>query len=119
MTDSKCNTCEYKGYSQELCKFHLKKMSVEPAQTCDHYKVKRITKNAVIGAGIGVMTVAAGIAAAPMIGLKTAIGHLFAVKASAGAGAVGAGAGIGISQKGNHNTNVPVCRPKRRILMHY
>jgi len=118
MTDSKCTTCEYKGYSQELCRLHIKKMSCDSDRACEHYKVKRVTKNAAIGAGLGAVTVAAGIAAAPIIGLKTAIGHLFAVKASAGGGAFGAGAGIGITKK-NKNKNTVPSKPKRRILMHY
>jgi len=116
MTYSKCNTCEYKGYSQEICKLHIKTMS----GICEHYKFRRITKNAFIGAGLGAVTVAAGVAAAPIIGVKAALGHLFAVKASAGGGAVGAGAGIGLTPKEKKmKSSNSASKSRKRILMHY
>ena len=85
-----CETCSYRGYSSDFCKFHHKKITEFADEDChpqSRHLYKKIGKAATIGAGAGVLATTVGLAAAPAIGLKAAIGHTMAVKITAGGGA--------------------------------
>ena len=104
MKQKKCDHCEYKGYSQEICKLHMKKMHCNPELEHSNRSIVTMSKSAVYGAGVGAFTVFAGFAAAPVIGLKTLFAHIAVSKASASAGVVGAG--INVVRKKNNTNNI-------------
>ncbi|MBF0451851.1 MAG: hypothetical protein HQK75_14195 [Candidatus Magnetomorum sp.] len=115
MKYSKCDLCEYKGYSQELCRFHMKKITGSRDDVCGHYTIKRVSKNAAIGAGVGAVAVFAGLAAAPIMGIKAAFGHLIAAKVSAG-GVVGAGVNVARTNKKKQSDHSAHMRKKRIVI---
>jgi len=109
----KCELCEYKGYSQEVCRLHLKKMKCNHDNIYyDSGKAKQIGKKACYGAGIGFVATATGLAAAPIIGMKTIIGHLVALKISAGGSAIGAG--VNVIRKDRDKEDDRTIKPKTR-----
>ncbi|MBF0120641.1 MAG: hypothetical protein HQK79_17575 [Desulfobacterales bacterium] len=90
---SPCDTCEFRGYSPELCKLHLRKISKNGSKDCpNHAPLKEISKKVAVGAGVGVMTMFVGMAAVPAAVLKALFGHVMTTKmtAEAGGGVVGA-----------------------------
>ena len=98
-TKTKCDLCEIKGYSLDLCKAHVRKMVANKNDLgCQSYTpaIIKHTQTAALGAGIGLVAVYGGLAAIPTIGLKGLFGHLTAAKlsAEAGGGAVGAGLNV-------------------------
>ncbi len=83
----KCDACHLRGYNTEYCKWHMKAISEIGTEDCDQGEFyKRLGKTAAIGAGIGVVSATAGVAAAPLLGLKALIGHALAAKMTAGGG---------------------------------
>ena len=120
-----CETCSYRGYSSDFCKFHHKKITEFADEDChpqSRHLYKKIGKAATIGAGAGVLATTVGLAAAPAIGLKAAIGHTLAVKIAAGGGAAGAGANVvrrkkknnsGVNRKRKNNVLLPLYLKKR------
>ncbi len=83
----KCDRCHLRGYNTEYCKWHKKAISEIEIEDCDQGQFyKRLGKTAAIGAGIGVVSATAGVAAAPLLGLKALIGHALAAKVTAGGG---------------------------------
>jgi len=95
MKKKTCDNCEYKGYSQEVCRLHIKKMHCQTDHpTAFETSATRLTKSAACGAGIGAMTALAGVVAAPVIGLKALVAHIAIAKAGASGGVVGAGFNI-------------------------
>lgn len=112
MKKSKCETCEYKGYSPEVCKLHSSKGGATNEDQCgfDH-PLKRVGKTLAFGAGAGVAAAFAGIAVAPVIGLKALLGHAVAAKITAGGVA---GAGVNIARKWKKNSEGPSRRIRKR-----
>ncbi|MBF0119417.1 MAG: hypothetical protein HQK79_11320 [Desulfobacterales bacterium] len=97
---SQCEACEIRGYSPEICKIHLNKAAKKGHDVCPHQNpIKKIAKNAAIGAGVGAMAMFLGLAAVPAAAIKAVFGHVMAVKVSAGAGGGVAGAGYNIFRK--------------------
>ena len=92
----KCETCHLRGYNTEYCKWHRKAISEIETKDCYPGNLyKKLGKTAAIGAGIGIVSATAGVAAAPILGLKALIGHALAAKVTAGGGcAVLAGANV-------------------------
>ncbi|MBF0228362.1 MAG: hypothetical protein HQK63_02020 [Desulfamplus sp.] len=110
---SKCDACELKGYSPELCKFHIRNMAKshhdnlldhnrQNKMDCSHYRESSILKygkTAAVGAGVGLVAVCGSMAVIPSVALKALFGHVAAVKVSGCAGGGVAGAGINIFRK--------------------
>ena len=98
MRKIKCDACEYRGYSAELCKLHSTQDGScdVPEEGWNHPLVK-IGKAVVYGAGAGVAMTLAGIAVGPIIGFNALLGPAGIAKLSAGAGM--AGAGVNVAQK--------------------
>ena len=94
----KCDTCEYKGYSPELCRLHYHRLAQADREGCKHHSslYQKVGKTTVVGAGAGLAAGTLGIALAPVVGLKALIGHFMAAKLAFGGGAAGAGTGAGI-----------------------
>ena len=89
---SKCEACHLRGYNPEYCRWHKKNipgMEVEDCEPNDFYR--KLGKAAAIGAGIGIVSAAAGVAAAPALGVKALIGHALAAKMTAGGGGAAVG----------------------------
>jgi hypothetical protein len=95
MKKAKCDTCEFRGYSTEVCRFHSTQdgSCEEPDDTGKH-PLKTITKAVAVGAGAGVAVTIAGMTVGPIIGLKAALGHVIAAKITAGSGVAGAGVNV-------------------------
>ena len=112
----KCETCQYRGYNPYLCKWHKKKITDIDIKNCHPQNFyKKVSKIAVFGAGVGVVVATAGLAAAPVVGMKTIIGHGIATKVTAGGGAVGAGFNVARRPKKNQAGAKP--GKKRNILL--
>nr|ASQ41184.1 magnetosome protein Mad7 [Candidatus Magnetananas rongchenensis] len=116
-----CQMCELRGYSKEFCKLHIRNLSKQNAkqQECKRMdqiecKYKNIGKKAAYGAGIGAVTIAAGTAVAPVLGIKALIGHLFVAKATAGGGVVGAG--INVARKDKKKAQQKKVRKKSMVI---
>ncbi|MBF0468663.1 MAG: hypothetical protein HQK61_07235 [Desulfamplus sp.] len=112
---SRCDTCELKGYSPELCRLHFRNMakirhdssSAHGNVECAHYRPSTIAhygKTAAVGAGVGLIAACGSMAVIPSVALKALFGHVAAVKMSAGAGGSVAGAGINIFRKTKKET---------------
>ncbi|MBF0232187.1 MAG: hypothetical protein HQK65_04015 [Desulfamplus sp.] len=96
---SKCDSCEIKGYSPELCKVHMRKMvSGKYDEDCPHYthSLLKYGKTAAMGAGVGLVAVCGSMCIIPAVAIKALFGHVAAVKVTAGAGGSVAGAGINV-----------------------
>ncbi len=112
----KCETCEFRGYSSDFCKLHKRKVSDEDCNSCgSHSSLKCVGKTAVLGAGVGAMAAILGVGAAPVVGLKAAIGHAMAAKMAAGGSA--AGAGINMARKATKSLSRAKQRKKKRLLL--
>ncbi len=101
-----CETCSYRGYSSDFCKYHHKKITELANEDCHSHSrdlYKKIGKAATLGAGAGVLATTVGLAAVPAIGIKAAIGHSLAAKLTAGGGAAGAGANVVRRSKKNNS----------------
>lgn len=96
---SKCDSCELKGYSPELCKAHMRNMvKGKKDADCPHYTNSFIKygATAVVGAGIGLVAACGSVAVIPSVALKALFGHVAVAKVSAGASGTVAGAGINL-----------------------
>ena len=120
-----CESCSFRGYSSDFCKFHHKKITELANEDCHSHSrdlYKKIGKAATYGAGAGVLATTVGLAAVPAIGIKAAIGHSLAAKLAAGGGAAGAGVNVarrakksksGASQKQKNGVLLPLYLKKR------
>lgn len=114
MKRSQCETCEYKGYSPEVCRLHSSKSSKASFEECiPPHSIKKIGKTAVLGACAGLVATIAGLATAPVIGLKTLLWHGAVTKMTAG-GAVGAG--VNVVRKWKGSSSIPKSAGKKNTL---
>ena len=112
-----CETCELRGYSSDFCKFHQKKITDVDIENCHPQNIyKRVGKTVALGAGVGVMAAAVGLAAAPAVGLKAAIGHALVAKLTVGGGAA-AGAGINVVRSARKGYPGAKRAKKRNLLL--
>lgn len=111
---AKCGTCEYKGYSVEICKNHLNRMLTEQQEDCPHYRLslKGLGKDVALGAGVGAAATVAGAAAISGAAIKAFLGHLALVKIGVGGGA--AGAGFNVFRNAKKSADVPEGGKKRK-----
>lgn len=68
-----------------------------------------------LGAGVGAMAAVVGIGAAPVVGLKAAIGHAMVAKMTAG-GSV-AGAGVNVARNAVKRKSAAKKKKKKRALL--
>lgn len=111
---SPCTHCSFRGYSKEICKLHSRKvMNGHPCgvQECSW---KSLGKKAVIGAGLGVTGIFAGLAVLPAFGLKAILGHSLAVTMSSAGGALGAGTNVVIHRRKKCQ---PVGKKRKRSVL--
>jgi len=97
MKDQKCETCEYRGYSSDICKLHLRHEMRKGEEGCQnhsshHGSIKKMGFIVALGAGVGLAATGLGVIVAPVAGLTAAIGQGLAVKLAAGGGAASAAA---------------------------
>ena len=113
---SNCETCQFRGYSPDFCKFHKKEITKLEDGSCHPQSFyRKMGKKAALGAGVGVVAATAGLAVVPAVGLKAAIGHLLAAKITAGGGA--AGAGINVVRNARKNYGGARRYRKRHVLL--
>jgi len=119
MKKTKCEECEYRGYSPEVCKFHsIQDGSCEEMEDSENHPLKTISKAVAVGAGAGLAATVAGIAVGPIIGLKAALGHAVAAKITAGGGVAGAGVNVARKLKKGTSKTKPA-RKKQTLLPMY
>lgn len=111
---SPCSNCSFRGYSREICKLHSKKTLHGHSCSGEKYSWKFFGKKAVIGAGIGVTGIFAGLAVLPAFGLKVILGHSLAAMSGAG-GAIGASTNVAIHHRKKSLTSVK--KRKRNLLL--
>jgi hypothetical protein len=115
MKKMECETCQIKGYSPEVCRLHASKVSKSNPDKCiPPHSAKRIGKTAVLGACAGLVVTIAGLAAAPLIGIKALLWHGAVTKMSAG-GAVGAG--LNVVRKWKGGSSSPEGEGKKNTLL--
>lgn len=103
-----CLDCEYRGYSPEFCRIHVK--SCVRRQGRDRKPTPRIIKvgvKALTGAGVGVAAVFLGSAAVSLVG-GAALLHAVLFKLGAGAGLAGGGVGLYKGLVARNQTEEPV-----------
>lgn len=89
-----CIECEYRGYSPDFCRVHVK--SCKRNRGRDRKPTPAYLKvgaKILAGAGVGVATVALGSAAASLVGGAVLV-HAVMLKLGAGAGLAGGGIGL-------------------------
>jgi len=119
MKKVKCETCEYKGYSAEICRFHsIRGNSCDELDPGRDHSLKRIGKAVVLGAGAGLAATFTGIAVAPIIGLKAALGHAIAAKITVGGGVAGAGVNVARKLKKGESKTRPAKRRQMLLPMY-
>lgn len=114
---TKCETCHLRGYNPEYCRWHRKTipgLEIEGCEPLDFYR--KLGKTAAIGAGIGVASAVAGVAAAPALGVKMLIGHALAAKVAAGGGGA-AVAGLKVWRKFPRRRGTAKQIRRRRALL--
>lgn len=115
MKASRCETCEFKGYSPEVCRLHLSKGSgAQEDKDMPCRPINWIGKTAAVGACAGVAATFAGLFAAPVVGLKALIGHSVAAKMTAGGAA---GAGVNLARKWKRSPTSPQKPAKRGSIL--
>ena len=113
---SPCSRCIFKGYSKELCTLHRKKVATDClCSTLAECSWKSFGEKAVIGAGIGVAGIFAGLAVLPAFGLKAILGHTLAINLSGTGGALGAGANMELHRR--HHCKTSRKKKKRPLLL--
>ena len=113
---TKCEACHLRGYNPEYCRWHKKAIPGVEVEDCEpHHFYRKLGKTAAIGAGIGVLSAVAGVAAAPALGVKALIGHALAAKMTAGGGGAAVG-GIKVWCKFPRKRGVERTR-RRRVLL--
>ena len=113
-----CETCSFRGYSSDFCKYHHKKITELASEGCHSQSrdmCRKIGKAATLGAGAGVLATTVGLAAVPAIGIKAAIGHTLAAKLAAGGGA--AGAGVNVARRAKKNKSGADQKQKNGVLL--
>lgn len=120
MKKPKCETCEYKGYSIEFCRYHsISGGGCEtPGPAAVQHPVKRIGKAVAVGAGAGLAATFAGIALGPFVGLKAIVSHAIATKITVGGGVAGAGINAALNIKGDASKGRPG-RKRPLLVPHY
>lgn len=89
-----CVDCEYRGYSPEFCRVHVKSCAKNGGhERKPTPRFVKIGAKALAGAGLGVAAVALGSAAVSLVG-GAAVIHAVLLKLGAGAGLAGGGVGI-------------------------
>ena len=114
---TKCEACHLRGYNPEYCRWHKKTIpaiEIEDCEPRDFYR--KLGKTAAIGAGIGLVSAAAGVAAAPALGVKALIGHALAAKVTAGGGGAAA-AGLKVWYKFPRRRGTTQRIQKKRVLL--
>ena len=116
MKKSQCESCEYKGYSPEVCRLHSSKSSKTDTEKCVlTHPAKRIGKTAALGACAGLIATVVGLAVAPVIGLKAFLLHGAVTNMTAG-GAVGAGINV-VRKWKDSSSSTSKSAEKRDILL--
>lgn len=116
MKKVKCESCEYKGYSAEICRYHsLRGGSCSEEDFTSRPAFMRIGKVVALGAGAGLAATFTGMVVAPIIGLKAALGHAIAAKITVGGGVAGAGVNVARKMKKTESGTKPA--RKRPILL--
>ncbi|MBF0476042.1 MAG: hypothetical protein HQK59_09455 [Deltaproteobacteria bacterium] len=113
---SRCDRCQYRGYSQNFCKLHMRKTAGAEASCGMADPYSHLGRNAAIGAGIGAAVTLAGLAALPLLGLKAILGHALAVKAFTGGSLAGVGFNVGRKPKEKDRSETKPTK-KRLILV--
>lgn len=91
---SECTDCEYRGYSPEFCRVHIKSCKRnEGTERKPAPAFVRVGAKVLAGAGVGVAAVALGSAAVSLVG-GAAVLHAVLLKVGAGAGLAGGGIGL-------------------------
>ncbi|MBF0550615.1 MAG: hypothetical protein HQK60_08770 [Deltaproteobacteria bacterium] len=112
---SRCDRCQYRGYSQNFCKLHMRKAAGEEEACRIVDPHSHLGRKAAIGAGIGAVVTLAGLAAFPLLGLKAILGHALAVKAFTGGSLAGVGFNVGRNAKEKER---PETKPtKKRLIL--
>lgn len=114
MKKAKCEACEYKGYSMEICRLHSAKGG--PCNTKgpgEHQSKAKIGKTVAWGAGVGLAAVVTGMAVAPIIGLQAVLGHVAAKLTMGGV----AGAGVNVFRHWKKGEAPPKAVRKRAVMM--
>ena len=114
---TKCEACHLRGYNPEYCRWHKKTIPAIEMEDCEPRGFyRKLGKTAAIGAGIGVVSAAAGVAAAPALGVKALIGHALAAKVTAGGGGAAA-AGLKVWYKFPRRRGTTQRIQKKRVLL--
>jgi hypothetical protein len=89
-----CLDCEYRGYSPEFCRVHVKSCVRRNGRQRKPTPVfLKVGAKALTGAGVGVAAVVIGSAAVSLVG-GAALLHAVLLKLGAGAGLAGGGVGL-------------------------
>lgn len=89
-----CKDCEYRGYSPEVCRLHLRHCQKHQDRERKPLPAPvKIGAKTLAGAGVGVATVFLGVTAASLVG-GAALLHLALLKLGVGAGLLGGGIGF-------------------------
>lgn len=113
---SQCASCTINGYSPEVCKLHHKQQVKKSVSREDGPKPlwRQWSAKALIGAGVGAGGAMAGIAVAPIFGVKALFGHVIATKIACGAAGAGAGSNVAIQAGRKANARKTIrCRDKK------
>ena len=114
MKKAKCEACEYKGYSLEICRYHTANGgSCDTGDSGEHQPLKKMGKAVAWGAGAGLAAMVAGMGVAPIIGLQAVLGHAAAKMAMGGV----AGAGVNVARHWKKGEAKPKQKPKHKPKM--
>jgi len=118
----RCEMCELKGYSPELCKIHLQRGAARssPSTDCNACRLlsaREMGKSVVVGASVGVAATVIGLAAVPAATIKALCGHVVACKIGASAGGGVTGAGINTFRKSRRQRMLHKKRTRRRLYL--
>lgn len=104
-TNLKCDCCPVRGYSQEICTYHLKHPNGRE-EGCSTSRWGFWGAKALVGAGVGLTGVVAGMAVLPVVGAKAAIGHLVGAKIAGSGCALGAGTNVAINYRSKNGEKI-------------
>ena len=112
-----CEACHLRGYNPEYCRWHKKTISViDPGGCISRNFYRKLGKTVAIGAGIGVVSATAGVAAAPVVGFKALVGHALAAKMTAGGGGA-AIAGVNLFRTSTRRRSIDRRVKRKRVLL--
>ncbi|MBF0106094.1 MAG: hypothetical protein HQM16_12295 [Deltaproteobacteria bacterium] len=82
-----CTFCEYRGYSPEVCRLHMRHCAVltRGAKEQPEHRSKKPGMRVLVGVGAGVLAATVGIGAASLVSAH-ALAYALAAKVSAGLG---------------------------------